>query len=59
MLTVRRRYNSETRNYFEELYENFGEIPDNHKQAIKLRTDYFKKFVLQRVFFFYLKRFSL
>lgn len=48
MLTVRRRYHSEQKNYFEDLFENYGEIPSNHKEAIKLRMDYFKKFILQR-----------
>ena len=49
MLTVREIYNMKQRNYFKNLYEQYGTVPDNHLKAIKLRQDYFTKYVLERV----------
>ncbi len=51
MLTIRSQYYLHQRNYFQDLYERFGQIPDNHKKAIELRMDFFRKYVLDRVFF--------
>lgn len=50
MLTVRARYESNQRNYFQNLYAKFGEIPENHKKAIELRQNFFKTYILERVF---------
>lgn len=49
MITVRKRFANDQMEYFNSLYEKFGEIPSAHKQAIRLRMDYFKKVVLNRV----------
>lgn len=49
MLTVRHIYDSYQRCYLQNLYENFGTIPDNHMKAIRLRQDYFNTFILARV----------
>ena len=49
MITTRKKYVRHTKNYFRELQEKHGEIPENHKQAIELRMDFFKKYVLNRV----------
>ena len=48
MLTARRRYETKERNYLKNLYETFGTIPENHLQAIKLRQEFFRKWVLNR-----------
>lgn len=49
MITVRKRYANDQKEYFNSLYEKFGEIPTAHKQAIRLRMEFFKKFILNRV----------
>jgi hypothetical protein len=49
MITARKKYEHCQRDYFAELKERYGEIPSNHKQAINLRMDFFKKYVLHRV----------
>jgi hypothetical protein len=49
MLTVRRRYDAEMRNYFTDLKERHGEIPDNVKQAIDLRSQFVKQYVINNV----------
>ena len=48
MLTARRRYDTVQKQYFNALYENYGQIPANHLEAIQLRQDFFKKWVLDR-----------
>lgn len=49
MKTIRRRYLVDQKRYFENLYEEHGEIPSNHYAAIRLRMDYFQKEILDRV----------
>jgi hypothetical protein len=49
MLLVRRRYEWDQTNYFKNLYEQFGKIPDNHKEAIELRQNFFRDWVLNKV----------
>ena len=49
MYTVRNRYDHIQKNYINNLYEQYGQIPDNHMKAIKLRMDFFRKYVLDRV----------
>jgi hypothetical protein len=49
MLTVRAIYDNYQKSYLQNLYENFGTIPDNHMKAIKLRQEFFNNFILSRV----------
>jgi hypothetical protein len=49
MLTVRSRYDHNQKFYFKNLYEQYGQIPENHMKAIQLRMDFFKNYVLDRV----------
>jgi len=49
MITVRKRYEAETHRYLEQLKEKNGEIPENVKQAIDLRTKFVKDYVINRV----------
>jgi hypothetical protein len=49
MYTVRNRYDHIQKNYMNNLYENYGQIPENHMKAMKLRMDFFRKYVLDRV----------
>lgn len=49
MITTRKIYYHDQKNYFEELQKKYGTLPSNHLEAIKLRMDFFKKFVLDRV----------
>jgi hypothetical protein len=49
MLIVRRRYEFDQRNYFKNLYEQYGKIPENHKEAIELRQNFFRTWVLNKV----------
>jgi len=49
MLTARRRYNNTEKEYFKDLYQTFGCIPENHKEAIKHRMGFFRTYVLKRV----------
>jgi hypothetical protein len=52
MLIARRRYEWEQKNYFKNLYEQYGKIPDNHKEAIEARQAFFRFWVLDRVIFY-------
>ena len=45
----RQRYENKYSNYLDDLYEKYGGIPANHAEAIRLRMDYFKKYILDRV----------
>lgn len=49
MLTIRHIYDLKQKNYFKNLYEQYGLVPDNHMKAIKLRQDFFTTYVLERV----------
>ncbi len=49
MYTVRNRYDYIQKHYFKNLYEQYGQVPDNHMQAIRMRMDFFRKYVLDRV----------
>ena len=66
MITTRKKYVRHTKNYFRELEEKYGEIPENHRKAIELRMDFFKTYVLHRVnklinfiLFYYMNIFKL
>jgi len=48
MLISRRRYDHKEENYFSNLHQTYGKIPDNHLEAIKLRQTFFYKWVLDR-----------
>jgi hypothetical protein len=48
MITTRKIYDNVQKDYFQDLYEKHGGIPDNHLKAIQLRMDFFKKFILDR-----------
>ena len=37
----RKKYENKQRNYFKYLYDTYGEIPEDHAQAIQLRMDFF------------------
>ncbi len=52
MLIVRKRYENDQRDYFKSLYSDYGRIPSNHLDAIKLRQAFFDKWVLHRVYHF-------
>jgi len=52
MLTIRHIYDLKQKNYFKNLYEQYGLVPDNHMKAIKLRQEFFTKYVLDRVSYF-------
>ena len=45
---VRNRQDAATKDYFDDLYKQFGGIPMNHQMAIDLRMNYFTKYVLDR-----------
>jgi hypothetical protein len=49
MLTVRNRYDFIQKNYLNNLYAQYGQIPENHMKAMNLRMDFFRKYVLDRV----------
>lgn len=49
MLTIRSRYDHHQKYYIKNLYEQYGDIPDNHMKAMRLRMDFFSKYVLDRV----------
>ena len=48
MIIARRRYETKEKNYFNMLYEVYGQIPQNHLEAISLRQNFFRKWVLER-----------
>lgn len=49
MIIVRRKYESQQLNYFKGLYSRYGSIPENDAQAIQLRMEFFREYVLRRV----------
>ena len=49
MLTVRSRYDHYQKHYLQNLYEQYGQIPENHMKAMRLRMDFFSNYVLDRV----------
>ena len=49
MITTRKNFENNQKQYFNDLKETYGEIPSNHKKAIELRMNFFKKYVLDRV----------
>jgi hypothetical protein len=51
MLTIRHIYDLKQKNYFKNLYEQYGLVPDNHMFSIKSRQDFFTTYVLERVNF--------
>jgi hypothetical protein len=48
MLTARRRYDTTQKYYFDSLYETYGQIPENHLEAIYSRQTFFRDWVLDR-----------
>lgn len=48
-LIQRNRYENNYRNYLNNLYDTYGGLPANHAEAIRLRMDFFQKYVLDRV----------
>ena len=44
----RKRMENSQRNYFNDLYDRFGGIPTNHLEAIRLRMNFFRKFILDK-----------
>lgn len=53
MLTIRHIYDAKQKNYLKNLYEQYGTIPEDHMKAIKLRQEFFNKFIIERVIIFY------
>ena len=49
MLTVRRRYDAEMRNYLNDLKEKHGELPENVQKAIDLRSQFVRSHVINYV----------
>lgn len=49
MYTVRNRYDYIQNNYLQNLYSQYGQIPQNHMKAMQLRMDFFRTYVLDRV----------
>ncbi len=49
MLTVRSRYDHHQSYYLKNLYEQYGQIPDNHMKSMRLRMEFFSKYILDRV----------
>lgn len=49
MLTVRSKYDHAQKFYLKNLYEQYGQIPENHMKAIQLRMNFFREYVLNRV----------
>ena len=45
----RTRMENKERNYFNNLYDKYGGIPENHAEAISMRMKFFDKYILQRV----------
>lgn len=52
MITTRKYFDNNQKDYFNSLKETYGEIPTNHKKAIEQRMSFFKKHVLDRVCLF-------
>ncbi len=49
MIILRRRYEAEQINYFREMYNQHGEIPEKDNRAILMRMQFFQHYVLNRV----------
>ena len=49
MNIVRSKYDSIQKHYMQNLYQQHGKIPDNHMQAINLRMNFFRTWVLEKV----------
>jgi hypothetical protein len=51
MLTVRSRYDTKQKFYLKNLYEQYGQIPENHMKAIQLRIDFLNEWIFNRVIY--------
>lgn len=49
MITARKTYERTSQEYFANLKKEYGCIPENHREAINLRMNFFKEYVLKRV----------
>lgn len=47
-ILLRARLNAEAEDYFNELYRNYGGIPENHQSAILLRNAFFSRYILEK-----------
>ena len=47
-LLIRSRLSASSDDYFNDLYQRFGCIPENHQAAIALRMQYFTRYILER-----------
>ena len=45
---IRMRAQAESEDYFRNLYEQYGGIPENHQLAIDMRMQFFNKYILSR-----------
>jgi len=54
MLIARNKFETNQKNYFKNLYEQYGQIPQNHQLAISLRQEFFNTYVLNRVSIIYI-----
>ena len=44
----RKRIENKQKNYFNDLYDKYGGIPQDHMEAINLRINFFTKYILDR-----------
>jgi hypothetical protein len=44
----RKRFENKYNNYLDDLYDKYGGLPANHAEAIRLRMDFFNKYILSR-----------
>lgn len=47
-ILVRHKLEAKAREYFDELYQNYGCIPENHQTAIALRMQFFSRYILEQ-----------
>ncbi|CDW77539.1 UNKNOWN [Stylonychia lemnae] len=47
-ILLRSRLDATSEDYFNELYRQYGCIPDHHQQAILLRNAYFTRYILEK-----------
>lgn len=47
-ILLRSKLNASSEDYFNDLYQRYGCIPENHQAAIALRMQYFTRYVLDR-----------
>ena len=47
-ILLRAKLNASAEDYFNDLYERYGCIPENHQAAIALRMQFFTRYVLER-----------